>query len=298
MGPLQPHLVAGTRGQGPGGCWEGDSGPCRWLWSALRPQTSPHPPTSGQLCAVHWRCQTGPCPPQPTPSTSLHWRVGEPRLPRRAEVGFLSRCLGWPPPWVQSSLVALVKAKRHQSARSFLGQVPEDMRGPRAHVGWPRPCTISTIEPSGALADPHGSQQARPPLPQLYGGKVKGPELPVLGNLVHPSSLSAASAAGGPAWWEPGCAQLDGPGLGCRSRARAEVSGTEVTSKEKGLWFPVCTHRPALPRDSLEGRRRKVVPLPFSAVFIFRKINKSSGQELLITVITTNASFKIPPGGR
>lgn len=52
------------------------------------------------------------------------------RLAPRADVGFLSRlCLGWPRPWVRSSSesVALIKAKRHQSACRFLGRA------------WPQP---------------------------------------------------------------------------------------------------------------------------------------------------------------
>lgn len=169
------------------------------------------------------------------------------RLAPRADVGFLSRlCLGWPPPWVRSSSesAALIKAKRHQSACRFLGrawpQPSQRMCGdPRAHMGWPRPCTISNLPmpladargfttgqapslPQGLSQWPHhcvrGQSWARPQEGTVWG--QRGPELPVLGNLVHPAAKSAAS-------------HLEGPSLcpcsdGWVSAATAEVSGTEV----------------------------------------------------------------------
>lgn len=169
--------------------------------------------------------------------------------------GFLSRCLGWPPPWVQSSSEALVKAKRHQSARGFLGPgATEDCGDPRAHI---------CMDRRHALGRPTWFTQARPcslPRPVSMatslcqrpervrphsGMGAKGAELPVLaasftqqpGQLPRRLEGLAGGSQAGP------CS--DGPGLGCHSRAPAEVSGTEVPPGRRDwaprLHAPPCT---------------------------------------------------------
>lgn len=188
---------------------------------------------------------------------------------------------GGVPKQVQSSSVALIKAKRRQSARRFLGQgAAEDVRGPRSTHGMAQTCTISTaatFQRPGQTHVVHTGQapptvgqsqrprhcvrgQSRERPPQLYGGKGARASSP--GQPRSPQQ--PGSCLGG---WR---ARLEGARL-CPARMAwpsaaeavhpAEVSGTEVTSKEKGLWRPVCTHRPALPQGLPEGRRRKLVPL-------------------------------------
>lgn len=186
---------------------------------------------------------------------SWHWVGGEEPTgrPPRTDVGFLSSL---PRGCRAAQSGALVKAKRHQSARRFLGQgATEEVRGPQSTRGMAQ---TSHHQHSSNLptpvADPRGSQQARPLPPQaclnghvtVRGQSGRGPRsFQFWAASFTPAARSAASASGGPAWWEPGCA----PARVARASAAAamhpaEVSGTEVTSK-KGLGLPVYTHRPA-----------------------------------------------------
>lgn len=170
---------------------------------------------------------------------------GAHRRPPRADVGFLSRCVGWPSPWLQSSSVALVKAKRHQSARSFLGQgATEDVQGPEHTRDGPDLAPSAQQQPSSTLADPRGSEQARPLSPgqsqchvevsEARAGRgpttvwgQRGPELPDLGNLVHPSSLVSCRRV-----WR---ACLVGAGLCSARMARASAATAVHWHKSQAL---------------------------------------------------------------
>ncbi|EPQ18564.1 Fascin-2 [Myotis brandtii] len=246
------HLAAGTTGQG---CWEGDrrSVQVAVLWAATLPLLPPDQPSAlveplisprrraDESVRCTWRCQTGMFPPQPTPSAFLALGGGEgPQAGPPGQIGVPKQlCLGWPPQWVQSSSesAALIKAKRHQCPQDP-GQGQRTCGDPRAHVGWSRPRTISSLPVP--LADARGftTGQALPsprpvsmatslcqrPEPGEGPGRncmgAKGTRASSPGQPSSPSSLVSCLASGGALpGGSPAVPLLGRPGLRCRSRA-------------------------------------------------------------------------------
>lgn len=97
---------------------------------------------------------------------SLHWEGGEGPQGRCGVPKQL--CLGWPPRGCRAARSQqLLLRQRGISARRILGRArPQRTCGdPRAHVGWPRPRTISSLPVP--LADPRGFTTGQTPsLPQ------------------------------------------------------------------------------------------------------------------------------------
>lgn len=191
------------------------------------------------LCT--WRCQTGPFPPQPTPSAFCGlggWE--EPTgWPPRADAGFLSSCdwAGLPVGAEQLSRWLLLRQRGIRAPVGSWGRVPPRTCGDPSTRGMAQTShhQHSSNLPT-PLADPRGSQQARPCPPQpvpmatslseARAGEAqdcmgqRGPELPVLGSLLHPSSPVSCLGV-----WRAClvgarlCPCSGGPGLGCRGRA-------------------------------------------------------------------------------
>lgn len=95
------------------------------------------------LCT--WRCQTGPFPPQPTPSAFLAlggWRGAHRPAPQgRCGVPKAASPVGAE----QLSQGLLLRQRGIRAPVGSWGRVPPRTCGdPRAHMGWPRPRTIST----------------------------------------------------------------------------------------------------------------------------------------------------------